>query len=126
MTRLRGRVPLGQRGMALLVSLVFLLLLTLIGLSSLQNATLQEKMAASLALHNRAFQAAEAALRVGESAVQQDDFACRYVPALLSVRLPPNQRWSRLLESMLLRRCCGSLAALASTGCRTSVFHRMR
>ena len=39
MTRLRGRVPLGQRGMALLVSLVFLLLLTLIGLSSLQNAT---------------------------------------------------------------------------------------
>ncbi|AGL87025.1 pilus assembly PilX family protein [Pseudomonas protegens] len=74
MTRLRGRVPLGQRGMALLVSLVFLLLLTLIGLSSLQNATLQEKMAASLTLHNHAFQAAEAALRVGESAVQQDDF----------------------------------------------------
>ncbi len=32
-----------QRGMALLVSLVFLLLLTLIGISSMQNATLQEK-----------------------------------------------------------------------------------
>ncbi len=32
-----------QRGMALLVSLVFLLLLTLIGLSSMQSATLQEK-----------------------------------------------------------------------------------
>ena len=37
--------PHAQRGMALLVSLVFLLLLTLIGLSSMQNATLQEKMA---------------------------------------------------------------------------------
>ncbi|MCE4056734.1 pilus assembly PilX family protein [Pseudomonas sp. Au-Pse12] len=60
--------------MALLVSLVFLLLLSMIGLSSLQNATLQEKMAASLALHHRAFQAAEAALRVGESAVQRDGF----------------------------------------------------
>ncbi|TPG74919.1 pilus assembly PilX family protein [Pseudomonas arsenicoxydans] len=59
-----------QSGMALLVSLVFLLLLTLIGLSSMQNATLQEKMAGSVSLRNQSFQGAEAALRVGESAVQ--------------------------------------------------------
>ena len=45
-----------QRGMALLVSLVFLLLLTLIGLSSMQSATLQEKMAGSVALRNQSFQ----------------------------------------------------------------------
>lgn len=63
-----------QRGMALLVSLVFLLLLTLIGLSSMQSATLQEKMAGSLALHNQSFQSAEAALRVGESGVQRDSY----------------------------------------------------
>lgn len=60
-----------QQGMALLISLVFLLLLTLIGVSSLRNATLQEKMAASLVLRNQSFQAAEAALRIGESAVQK-------------------------------------------------------
>jgi len=65
----------GQRGMALLVSLVFLLLLTLIGLSSMQNATLQEKMAGSVSLRNQSFQSAEAALRVGESAVQLDSYA---------------------------------------------------
>jgi type IV pilus assembly protein PilX len=59
-----------QRGMALLVSLVFLLLLTLIGISSMQNATLQEKMAGSVALRNQSFQLAEATLRIGESAVQ--------------------------------------------------------
>ena len=59
-----------QRGMALLVSLVFLLLLTLIGISSMQNATLQEKMATSVTLRNQSFQIAEAALRIGESAVQ--------------------------------------------------------
>ncbi|MHC8288858.1 pilus assembly PilX family protein [Pseudomonas sp. XS1P51] len=59
-----------QRGMALLVSLVFLLLLTLIGLSSMQSATLQEKMAGSVSLRNQSFQSAEAALRVGESAVE--------------------------------------------------------
>jgi type IV pilus assembly protein PilX len=63
-----------QRGMALLVSLVFLLLLTLIGLSSMQSATLQEKMAGSVALRNLSFQSAEAALRVGESAVQRDSY----------------------------------------------------
>ncbi|MBV7513105.1 MULTISPECIES: PilX N-terminal domain-containing pilus assembly protein [unclassified Pseudomonas] len=67
--------PPAQRGMALLVSLVFLLLLTLIGLSSMQNATLQEKMAASVTLRNQSFQGAESALRVGESAVQMDTYS---------------------------------------------------
>lgn len=60
-----------QKGMALLISLVFLLLLTLIGVSSMQNATLQEKMTASLVLRNQSFQSAETVLRVGESAVQR-------------------------------------------------------
>lgn len=59
-----------QQGMALLISLVFLLLLTLIGVSSMQNATLQEKMAGSVTLRNQSFQLAEATLRMGESAVQ--------------------------------------------------------
>ncbi|MEO6676038.1 MAG: PilX N-terminal domain-containing pilus assembly protein [Pseudomonas sp.] len=59
-----------QQGMALLISLVFLLLLTLIGISSMQNATLQEKMAGSVTLRNQSFQLAEANLRIGESAVQ--------------------------------------------------------
>jgi len=57
--------------MTLLVSLVFLLLLTLIGISSMQNATLQEKMAGSLTWRNTSFQAAEAVLRIGESVVQR-------------------------------------------------------
>ncbi|OLF52285.1 pilus assembly protein PilX [Pseudomonas chlororaphis] len=61
--------------MALLISLVFLLLLTLIGISSMQNATLQEKMAGGLWLRNQSFQAAETALRIGESAVQQDRYS---------------------------------------------------
>ncbi|WP_210558638.1 MULTISPECIES: PilX N-terminal domain-containing pilus assembly protein [unclassified Pseudomonas] len=64
-----------QRGMVLLVSLVFLLLLTLIGLSSMQSANLQEKMAGSVSLRNQAFQTAEAALRIGESAVQLDSYS---------------------------------------------------
>ncbi|WP_253478311.1 pilus assembly PilX family protein [Pseudomonas kilonensis] len=64
-----------QRGMALLVSLVFLLLLTLIGLSSMQSATLQEKMTSSVMQRNQSFQIAEAALRMGESAVQVETYS---------------------------------------------------
>lgn len=56
-----------QRGMVLLVSLVFLLLLTMLGISSMQNATLQEKMAGSVTQRNTSFQSAETVLRLGES-----------------------------------------------------------
>jgi type IV pilus assembly protein PilX len=63
-----------QQGMVLLVSLVFLLLLTMLGISSMQNATLQEKMAGSVNLRNKSFQNAEAALRMGESRIKEADF----------------------------------------------------
>lgn len=63
-----------QRGMVLVVSLIFLLLLTLIGVSSMQNATLQEKMSGSVQLRNESFQFAETALRVAETAVQQTSY----------------------------------------------------
>lgn len=58
-----------QRGVTLIVCLVFLLLLTLIGVSSMQNANLQEKMAGSVKLRNESFQMAESALRQGENTV---------------------------------------------------------
>jgi type IV pilus assembly protein PilX len=67
-------VPASQRGMVLLVSLVFLLLLTLLGISTMQNATLQEKMAGSVMARNKTFQGAEGALRLGESAIQVSSF----------------------------------------------------
>lgn len=62
--------PGRQRGMTLVVCLIFLLLLTLIGVSSMQNATLQEKMAGSVVLRNGSFQIAEAMLRLGENTVK--------------------------------------------------------
>jgi len=56
-----------QGGMALIVSLIILLSMTLLGLASIQNTTLEEKMAGSVRAENMAFQAAEAALRQGEA-----------------------------------------------------------
>lgn len=55
-----------QSGMALLLSLVFLLLLSLIGLSSMQGVVAQQKMAASFWHRNQSLQSAESGLRLGE------------------------------------------------------------
>ena len=59
--------PAGMQGAVLVVSLLFLLVLTLIGVAGLQNTTIQEKMAGNLRDQNTAFQSAEAAIREGES-----------------------------------------------------------
>lgn len=60
-----------QRGVVLIVSLIFLLLLSLLGLSSIQSATLQEQMVGNQRDHDMAFQAAEAALRWAENRAQE-------------------------------------------------------
>ena len=56
-----------QRGMALLVSLVGMVLLGLIGMAAMVSATQQEKMAAGVQHANHSFEAAEAALGSGEA-----------------------------------------------------------
>lgn len=55
-----------QHGMALIVSLILLLALTLLGLAAMQNTSLEERMAGNLRAENVAFQASESALRAGE------------------------------------------------------------
>ncbi|MEX1668212.1 PilX N-terminal domain-containing pilus assembly protein [Zhongshania guokunii] len=59
-----------QHGAVLLISLVFMLILTAICASALQSTTLQERMAGNARDTNTAFQAAEAALRAGELVLQ--------------------------------------------------------
>lgn len=83
--------PRKQSGMALLVCLTFLLLLSLIGLSSLQSAAQQEKMAGSVWLANQSLQASETALRRGESQVQIE--------------------WPDLLDCNTVARCMPPLSA---------------
>ncbi len=57
----------GQRGAALVVSLLILLVLTLIGVSGMQSTVLEERMASNTRERNIAFQAAESALRDAET-----------------------------------------------------------
>ncbi len=64
-----------QAGVVLVVSLFMLLLLSLIGLSGMQSTVLEEKMASNSRDQNIAFQAAEAALRAGESFIMANNMA---------------------------------------------------
>jgi type IV pilus assembly protein PilX len=58
-----------QKGAVLVISLIMLLLLTLIGTSSMQTSSLEEKMAGNIRDEDLAFQAAETALRVAEATI---------------------------------------------------------
>ncbi|AND68643.1 hypothetical protein ATSB10_11890 [Dyella thiooxydans] len=59
-----------QRGVALVVALLLLLLITIVGLAAVRSTTMQQKMTSNFLDRQIAFQAAEAALRQGEVAVQ--------------------------------------------------------
>jgi len=78
-----------QRGTVLIVSLVFLLLLSMLGLSSLQNATLQEKMAGSLNLRQTTFHAAESVLRAGEARAKATGFSLPTCGSATACAPPP-------------------------------------
>ena len=60
-------MPQAQRGAALVVSLIILMIMTIIGVSSMQSTTLEERMAGNMRDQNLAFQSAEAALIEGET-----------------------------------------------------------
>lgn len=60
-----------QSGSALIFSLVFLLLLTLVGMAGITSATHQERMAANVKLKNDSLQAAEAALQLIQQQLAQ-------------------------------------------------------
>jgi Tfp pilus assembly protein PilX len=53
-----------QRGAALITALVLLVILTMLGLSSMSTNTMEERMAANSQEKNRAFQAAESGLEL--------------------------------------------------------------
>lgn len=60
-------LPHHQHGMALVMALVFLVLLTLLGITAMSTSSLEEKMAGNTKDRGLAFQAAESALLHGET-----------------------------------------------------------
>lgn len=64
------RKPTLQNGSALIIGLIILLVMTIIGVTTMQTTLLQEKMTGSLRDGDLAFQAAEAALREAEKDIE--------------------------------------------------------
>lgn len=64
--QLRSTLHIRNRGMALVTALIFLLVLTILGVAGMSSAHLQEKMAGNLQEQTIAFQATESALKAGE------------------------------------------------------------
>lgn len=63
-----GHLPSNeQRGAVLIFCLVFLLVLTMMGVTSMESAVLEERMAGNMQDFNAAFQAAESSLQTGEN-----------------------------------------------------------
>ncbi|MCB1961362.1 MAG: hypothetical protein KDE68_12695 [Rhodocyclaceae bacterium] len=59
--------PLRQNGSALIVGVIFLLVMTMLGLTAMQTTTLEERMSGNMRDRGLAFQAAEMALRAGDA-----------------------------------------------------------
>lgn len=78
-----------QRGVALIVSLILLVVVTLLGLAGMQNTSLQERMSGNMYDRSIAMQSAEAALRAAEAAISANPglgvdcttVACDLIPA---------------------------------------------
>ncbi|MET0279741.1 MAG: PilX N-terminal domain-containing pilus assembly protein [Steroidobacteraceae bacterium] len=74
--KFRGNSPHGfghrQRGVALIVALVLLLIVTLLAVGSMRGTALQERMSANMYDRSLTFQRSEAALRAAETAITAD------------------------------------------------------
>jgi len=68
MSHPRFQAATTQRGVALAVVLILLVVMTLIGLASLRGTLLEERMTSNMRDRSLAFESAEAALRQGEAA----------------------------------------------------------
>lgn len=69
-TQTHNSLPQQQAGVALFMSLIMLLIITVLGLSSIQTTTLQERMARNARDSNLAFLAAESALKDAEALIE--------------------------------------------------------
>lgn len=108
----RPLTPAGERGAALIVALILLIVMTLLGLSGVRMVVLEERMTANAFDRSLSFQAAEAALRAGEAAAQAQAEA-----------IPPNQLfpdngvWTDSNDSCTASPCESGLCAQPDKDC---------
>ncbi len=81
-----------QRGSILIISLIILLVLTMIGVSSMSTSTMEERMSGNSRDQSRAFQAAEVGLRSAEAFIDTiaSTEAFGQTPGLYAQNNPPD------------------------------------
>ena len=115
-----------QRGVALFISLVLLLVLTIIGVSAVQTTSMEERMARNTHDSVLAFEAAEVALRTGETFLRNNvNSTALFTPAgnnglWKASDYGQTERWEQAniwtgANSVVVRRehdrgCCGTAA----------------
>ena len=94
---------LAQRGTALVMTLVFLVLLTMLGITAINTSTLEERMAGNTKDQNLSFQAAETALRAAEVWVENTTAATQltvnpangiHTPSITGTEIWDSVNWS--------------------------------
>ena len=110
--RIPRNPPRRQRGAALYVALIMLLLLALIGIVGMQVATLQERMSANYLASNMAFQRAEMFVRAGEAdimngiaASQEENCAASFDPVAWADGIDDGQADSTRIAN--ISKCVG-------------------
>lgn len=85
-----GTAAVRQRGVVLIVALVFLAVLTILGISAITSTSQEEKMARYTRDYNVALQAAEAALRDARYDLGAGAFATRTPPVIGNTGFTPS------------------------------------
>jgi type IV pilus assembly protein PilX len=102
----RARHPHPQQGVALVVALILLVVMTLLGLSAMRSVTLEEKMAANTFDRSVSFQAAESVLREAESKLTGPTPPVRVSPSPTAAADP----------ALTLNDCAGGLCVAHAPG----------
>ncbi|MFT5720273.1 MAG: type IV pilus assembly protein PilX [Motiliproteus sp.] len=105
-----------QQGITLIICMIMLVVVTLLGLSSIRDATMEEKMAGNMKSRSVAFQAAESALREGEAFVNNPslppfDGSGGLYPPLAGIWGAGAASWA---NNSLVRRYSSALAGVAA------------
>lgn len=89
-----------QQGIALLVSLVFLLVLTIIGVSSMRSTTLEERMTSNQKDYYLAFESAEFALSQAETVILTMDSTATFNQSGVNGLFRDHDKGAKVWESV--------------------------
>lgn len=70
-----ARRPRNQRGVTLIITMLMLVLITIVGISTIRSSTTDEKMAGAMRDRDKAFQAAEAAVQLCLNQIKNETYS---------------------------------------------------